>query len=209
MEKRGKFVVFEGGEGSGKDTQIAYLKELYFDRDDIVFTREPGGTKTGESIRSLLMSHKTKNMDVQGEMLLFLAARAQLMGEVILPAINAGKHVISNRFGLSTIAYQIYGRERPHHMSFLSDLNRFVVGEYMPDMCVLLNVTPAVGISRTKSRPGEVTRFDAEEIAFHKRVQEGYLNHVHEFGTPVNINADRSLSEVWYDVRTAVQSIIS
>ncbi|MDB5238502.1 MAG: Thymidylate kinase [Candidatus Kaiserbacteria bacterium] len=208
MDKRGKFVVFEGGEGSGKDTQIARLKELYSSRDDIVFTREPGGTNIGEQIRGLLMSHNTSNMDVQGEMLLFLAARSQLIGEVIAPALNSGKHVICNRFGLSTIAYQIYGRNRQQYMDFLKSINRFVVGEYLPDMCILLNVTPSVGIARTKNRTGETTRFDAEEIAFHERVQEGYLAHISEFGSPAVIDADKPLEEVWGEVKKAVQSVI-
>lgn len=208
MDNRGKFVVFEGGEGSGKDTQIARLKELYSERSDIVFTREPGGTNIGEQIRGLLMSHNTSNMDVQGEMLLFLAARAQLIGEVVAPALNAGKHVICNRFGLSTVAYQIYGRDRMQYMDFLQKLNNFVVGNYVPDMCILLNVTPEVGIARTKNRPGETTRFDAEEMAFHKRVQTGYLAHVAEFGTPVIIDADAQLDEVWAGVKKAVQSVI-
>lgn len=208
MDRRGKFIVFEGGEGSGKDTQIARLKELYSARSDIIFTREPGGTNIGEQIRGLLMSHNTSNMDVQGEMLLFLAARAQLIGEVIAPALRAGNHVICNRFGLSTIAYQIYGRERQAYMNFLQQLNSFVVGEYIPDACVLLDVTPSIGIERTKNRAGAATRFDTEALAFHERVREGYHKHVHEFGTPFIINADKPLEDVWNEVSLAVQSVI-
>lgn len=208
MDKRGKFILFEGGEGSGKDTQIARLKELYSSREDIIFTREPGGTNIGEQVRGLLMSHNTSNMDVQGEMLLFLAARAQLIGEVIAPALKAGKHVICNRFGLSTIAYQIYGRERQPYMDFLRQLNSFVVGEYIPDACILLDVTPAIGIERTKNRPGTATRFDTEALAFHERVREGYKKHIAEFGTPFIIDADKPLEDVWNEVREAVQSVI-
>ncbi len=208
MDKRGKFIVFEGGEGSGKDTQIEHLQELYKARNDIVFTREPGGTGIGERIRALLMDHNAVHTDAKAEMLLFLAARAQLISEVIAPALDSGKHVICNRFGLSTIAYQIYGRERLQYMDFLRESTKFVVGEYVPNTCVLLNVTPEVGISRTKSRKGEVTRFDVEKIAFHKRVQEGYLKHVSEFGTPVIVDADRSVTDVWDEVRSTVQSII-
>lgn len=208
MDKRGTFIVFEGGEGSGKDTQIARLKELYAGREDIVFTREPGGTHIGEQIRSLLMSHNTSNTDVQAEMLLFLAARSQLIGEVIAPALLSGKHVISNRFGLSTIAYQIYGRNRLPYMEFLHALNEFVVGEYIPDACILLDITPEIGIARTKSRPGEVTRFDTEELAFHHRVRDGYLTHVSSFGTPYVIDASRTIEEVWADVQKTVESVM-
>lgn len=208
MDKRGKFIVFEGGEGSGKDTQIARLKELYSSRSDIIFTREPGGTNIGEQIRGLLMSHNTSNMDVQGEMLLFLAARAQLIGEVIAPALKAGTHVICNRFGLSTIAYQIYGRERQAYMEFLQALNRFVVGEYIPDLCILLDVTPEIGIERTKNRAGAATRFDTEALAFHERVREGYRKHISEFGKPIVVDADKPLDEVWTAVLKEVQLVI-
>lgn len=209
MDKRGKFIVFEGGEGSGKDTQIARLKELYSTRSDIVFTREPGGTNIGEQIRGILMSRDTHNMDVQAEMLLFLAARAQLIGEVIAPALQAGKHVICNRFGLSTIAYQIYGRERQQLQEPLGYLNSFVVGEHIPDATIFLDLDPRVGIARTQNRAGQATRFDAEEMAFHERVREGYKKHLGEFGTPYVIDADRPVEVVWADVQKAVQSILS
>ena len=209
MDKRGKFIVFEGGEGSGKDTQIARLKERYSGQNGIIFTREPGGTNIGEQIRGILMSRDTHNMDVQAEMLLFLAARAQLIGEVIAPALKAGNHVICNRFGLSTIAYQIYGRERKQLMEPLHYLNSFVVGEYIPYATILLDLDPTIGIARTQNRAGQATRFDAEEIAFHERVREGYTKHLAEFGTPYVINADRPVEEVWSDVDIAVQSILS
>jgi dTMP kinase len=208
MDKRGKFIVFEGGEGSGKDTQIARLKERYSTQSDIIFTREPGGTNIGEQIRGILMSRDTHNMDVQAEMLLFLAARAQLIGEVIAPALKDGTHVICNRFGLSTIAYQIYGRERQQLMKPLQYLNSFVVDEYIPDATILLDLEPSVGIARTKNRAGQATRFDAEEMTFHNRVREGYKQHVTEFGTPYLIDADRPVDDVWTDVDAAVQSIL-
>lgn len=208
MVTQGTFIVFEGGEGSGKDTQIARLKELYSNRSDIVFTREPGGTNIGEQIRGLLMSHNTSNMDVQAELLLFLAARAQLIGEVIAPALSKGQNVICNRYGLSTIAYQIYGRKRSAYMEFLNQLNRFVVASHIPDACILLNVTPAIGIERTKNRAGTATRFDTESLAFHERVREGYKKHAGEFGTPYVIDADKSVEVVWKEVKEVVQSIL-
>jgi dTMP kinase len=208
MDTKGTFIVFEGGEGSGKDTQIERLKERYAGREDIVFTREPGGTEIGERIRDVLMSHTTSNMNPEAEMLLFLAARSQLISEVIQPARNAGRHVICNRFGLSTIAYQIYGRERLPLMPFLKQLNSFVMQACMPDACILLDVTPSVGIERTKKRPGEVTRFDTEALAFHERVREGYTKYIAEFGTPIIIDADKPIESVWTEVEGAVESLI-
>lgn len=208
MDKGGKFIVLEGGEGSGKDTHIARLKEKYADRSDIVFTREPGGTQIGERIRALLLSKDSAGMKVRAELLLFLAARAQLMEEVIVPALSAGKNVISNRFGLSTIAYQIYGRERQEYLPFLQEVSDFVVGEYKPDAYLLLDVTPEVGIGRVHSRADENTRFDDEALAFHERVRTGYKTHVADFAKAFVIDADRPLEEVWSEVENAVASIL-
>lgn len=204
---KGKFIVLEGGEGSGKDTHIARLKEKYAGREDIVFTREPGGTQIGERIRALLLSKESVGMQVRTELLLFLAARAQLMEEIIVPALTEGKTVISNRFGLSTIAYQIYGRERKEYLSFLSQLSDFVVGEHRPDAYILLDVTPEVGLARVQARADENTRFDDEALAFHARVRNGYTSHVGDFGTPFVVNADRDLESVWRDVEKAVASV--
>lgn len=208
MSARGTFIIIEGGEGSGKDTQIERLKERFAGRSDVVFTREPGGTRIGEQVRDVLMAHSTANIDPQTEMLLFLATRTQLIHEIIEPALARGMHVICNRFGLSTIAYQIYGRERLEHMDFLHRLNEFVIGNARPDMCILLDIAPAVGIERVMKRPGKVNRLDTEELAFHERVREGYLAHVHEFGTPVVIDADQSVDDVWQEVEKAMRTLI-
>ena len=116
---KGLFVVIEGGEGTGKDTQIDLLKEKFAGREDVVFTREPGGTIVGEKIREVLLAKGSGPISVETELLLFLAARAQIVREIVAPALCAGKMVISNRFGLSTAAYQIYGRERPEYPEFL------------------------------------------------------------------------------------------
>src|SRR3989344_5732431 len=101
---RGKFIVFEGGDGSGKSTFVERLRK---ESPDFVYTQDPGGTELGERIRELLMSKKTSGIDVRAELLLFLASRAQMVSEVIRPALESGKTVIANRFALSSIAYQI------------------------------------------------------------------------------------------------------
>src|SRR3989344_5309862 len=111
---RGKFIVFEGGDGSGKSTFVERLKKEY---PNFVYTQDPGGTGLGEQIRTLLMSDKTSGIDVRAELLLFLASRAQMVSEEIRPALENGKTVISNRFVLSSIASQIYCRERPELMA--------------------------------------------------------------------------------------------
>jgi dTMP kinase len=196
MRNHGTFIVFEGGEGSGKDTQINRLKKRYENREDVVFTREPGGTELGEKIRSLLLSQDSKGMAVQTELLLFVAARAQLVGEVIKPALNDGKIVISNRFALSTIAYQIYGRDRHRYLPFLQEIGPFVANYCVPNAYILLDVTPEVGLARVEERNDGKTRFDAEALEFHRRVREGYLEHVGIGQYHKIINADAPLDEV-------------
>ena len=113
---RGKFIIFEGGEGSGKTTIVDRLKEKF---PNIVYTQGPGGTDVGERVRDLLMSKATSGIDARTELLLFLASRAQLVAEVIRPALISGKNVICNRFGLSSIAYQVYGRQNPNCWTYI------------------------------------------------------------------------------------------
>ena len=203
---RGKFIVFEGGDGSGKTTIVERLKNEF---PDFVYTQDPGGTTFGEHVRALLMSEDTKNIDVRAELLLFLASRAQLVSEVIRPALESGKHVISNRFALSSIAYQIYGRQRPELLPLYKSVSDILHEGILPDATIFLDVTPEIGIARVHSRPEEPTRFDLEAIAFHERVREGYKKHIAEFGIPLIIDADKSLEEVWQSTKKAVQSVIS
>lgn len=208
MDKKGTFIVFEGGEGSGKDTQVARLKERLADRKDVVFTRAPGGTKNGERIRELLLSNESVGMDVRTELLLFIAVRAELVAEVVLPALEQGKTVISNRFGLSTIALQIYGRERMQYLSLLQEINSLEPWRCVPDYTVLLDVTPKIGLERAEKRPEGTNRFDEETVAFHERVQLGFKTHVHEFGVPIVIDADNPVEQVWSEVERRVLSLI-
>lgn len=203
---RGTFIIIEGGEGSGKTTIVERLKQEF---PDIVYTQDPGGTSLGHQVRELLMSEKTKNIDVRAELLLFLAARAQMVAEVIRPALQSGKHVITNRFGLSSIAYQVYGRQKPELLELYRAVSEHILDGSAPDACILLDVTPEVGIARARSRPGEPTRFDNEELDFHARVQEGYKKHIHEFGKSFIVNADEPLSEVWRHVCEAVREMVS
>lgn len=186
------FMILEGGEGSGKDTQIDLLKKR-LDPDRTVFTREPGGTSLGEELRRILLS---THMQPEAEMLIFLAARAELVQEVIRPALKMGKLVISNRFGLSTIAYQIYGRSRPQLLDFLRIVSKQVLGDLESPYCILLDVTPDVGLKRVKGRGDGMTVFDAELQEFHERVRRGYLNHYNDGGRGVCLNAKTSIEHV-------------
>ncbi len=200
----GKFIILEGGEGSGKTTIGKRLKVKF---PDIVYTQDPGGTALGEHIRALLMADEMAGIDARSELLLFLAGRAQLVAEVIRPALESGKHVISNRFGLSSIAYQVYGRQRPELLRLFHVVSEIITEGAKPAACILLDVTPETGAARVRSRPEVPTRFDKEALDFHARVREGFKKHLDEFGKPFIINAEKPLDDVWTDVLNAVQSV--
>lgn len=200
---RGKFIILEGGEGSGKTT---IGERLRIEFPEIVYTQDPGGTRLGEQIRQILMDDASADMDVRAELLLFLAGRAQLVAEVIRPALEKGKNVVSNRFGLSTIAYQIYGRKRPLLLDLLKTVSPIITEGAEPDACIVLDVTPETGAARVHSRPEEPTRFDKEALDFHTRVREGLKKHAGEFGTPHIVDSEKPLENVWTEVKAIVQS---
>ncbi len=207
MSKRGKFIAFEGGEGSGKDENINRLKKKFAGRDDIVFTREPGGTVQGEQLRSFLLTPRERKIDVARELVIFVAARAILIEEVIAPAIDAGKSVISNRYHLSTLAYQIHARERLNYLPLLQEMSSVVVQDFLPDKYLLMDVEPEVGIARVRKRGDGMTSFDAEEISFHHRVRQGYLKHIGDYKHCI-IDANQPLEVVWKEVEVEIEGLI-
>lgn len=176
---RGRFITFEGPEGSGKTTQAARLAErLRAAGLTVLQTREPGGTRTGEAIRNILQHDAAgEPLCSQAEVLLFAASRAQLVQHVILPALERGTWVISDRFADSTTAYQGYGR------GFGADcmlaINAFAVSVAQPDLTVLLDVEIETGMRRMEERNAADNRgrdrIEQEDEAFHRRVRDGYL----------------------------------
>jgi dTMP kinase len=172
----GILISFEGSEGSGKTTQIASLaKRLEQLGRDVVVTREPGGTQIGEEIRHLLI-HSAANDEMcpETELLLFAASRAQLVRELILPALEAGKVVICDRFLDSTTVYQ--GVARSISLDPVNHINQFAVGNVMPAITIVLDVPPEVSMSRIKRRASDLPdRMERENISFYRLVREGYL----------------------------------
>jgi dTMP kinase len=173
----GKFITFEGGEGCGKSTQVRRLKtELEKLGIRVLLTREPGGTALAEKIRTLLKDESEDPPCDRAELLLFLAARAQLTEKVIAPALASGVWVISDRFSDSTVAYQGYGRGLP--LPLIRTANDFACGEIRPDMTVLLDVDPATAEARMRRREEDTaTSADRIELAgddFHRRLREGF-----------------------------------
>jgi dTMP kinase len=206
---RGKFIVIEGGDGAGKDTQIELLKEALKDKD-IIYTRDPGGTPLGNKLRETLQYGE--NVAQETELLLFLASRAQLVAEVIRPAVETGTHVISNRFDPSTLAYQIYGRGRRHLTNLVKAVSGYANIDVRPDLVIFLDVTPSVGLSRTKARhesgKEKESRFEKEEMEFHERVRGGYRAAMQEYPEVCVVNADQEIETVHSEVLAAVRKLL-
>jgi dTMP kinase len=172
---RGWFITLEGPEGSGKTTQMRQLAPWLVDQDfNIITTREPGGTSVGEQIRDIL--HDCANIEItsETEILLYSASRAQHVGEVILPALEAGKVVLCDRFFDSTYAYQGYGRGLS--LPDLRAITEFATRGLKPDLTLYLDVLPEIGLQRRKSSGEALNRLDREALAFHQRVRQGYLD---------------------------------
>ena len=166
------FITFEGPEGSGKTSQLPalvdYLEGLGF---DVVCTREPGGTPISDQIREVLTSMKNQELHPRTEILLFLAARAQLVEQVIKPALRAGKIVLCDRYGDSTLAYQGYGHGLD--LTILRQMLAFATDHLQPDLTIFLDLDVETGLTR-KKKASEWNRLDAYALAFHKKVREGY-----------------------------------
>lgn len=168
------FITFEGSEGSGKTTQIPALARLLAGAGyNVLTTREPGGTQIGDQIRLILSDQDNTAMQARTESLLFLAARAQLVSEVILPHLEAGGVVISDRYGDSTLAYQGYGRELD--LEQLNVLLAFATCRLKPDLTLLLDLDVEEGLRR-RMQGGNLNRLDTLELEFYQRVRRGYIS---------------------------------
>lgn len=176
---KGRFITFEGIEGTGKSTQIVLLQQNLQSRGvRVVLTREPGGTAIGDQIRKILLDPANTALDPAAELLLYAAGRAQHLREVILPALEGGMVVLCDRFSDATLAYQGYGRGLDLEM--ILALDRLVTTGMRPELTVLLDIDAAAGVARAHGRNRDrgleaEARFENEEIAFHERVRQGYL----------------------------------
>ncbi|AYE34498.1 dTMP kinase [Clostridium septicum] len=204
MEK-GKFIVFEGGDGSGKSTILEmiynYLKEKGI---ECVKTREPGGIKISEDIRTIILDTNNTEMDSRTEALLYAAARRQHLVEKVIVALNEGKIVLCDRFVYSSLAYQGYARGLGIDEVFT--INKFAIEEYMPDLTILFDVDPQIGLDRiAKNSSREVNRLDLEKLDFHYKVREGYeIVYQNNKDKIIKINAEKSLEEVFEEVKTLI-----
>lgn len=169
---RGKFITFEGCEGVGKSRQIGYVKELFEQKNiEYIATREPGGSEIAEKIRALILDAENAAMCAECEALLYAAARAQHVSEVILPALESGKTVLCDRYIDSSLAYQAYARGLGE--TFVKDINAFAL-KAVPDLTLFLDLPPEAAFAR-KGGADEHDRVELSGAAFHKKVYEGYL----------------------------------
>lgn len=204
---KGCFITVEGTDGSGKSTQIELLTRYLKDKGlDVVFTREPGGTAISEKIREIILDINNREMTGTTEALLYAAARSQHVEEKIIPAVNAGKTVICDRFVDSSIAYQGAARELGTEM--IADINSFALHGIMPDMTLFFDLPPEKGILRKKNER-ELDRLEAEKLDFHKRVYEGYKALCKKFPDRIRaIDADRSVEEVHDEVVCEIDRLL-
>lgn len=191
----GKFITIEGGEGVGKSTNADLIQSILESRGcEVLVTREPGGTALGEALRSILLSSGIESPVAMAELLIIFAARAQHLTTVIEPALAAGKWVLCDRFTDATYAYQGWGRDIDKDA--IASLEQLVQGTRRPDLTILLDMDPSLGLARAQER-AELDRFEQEELAFFNRVREGYLARAKE--EPARwliIDASKTLDEV-------------
>lgn len=196
---KGFFIAIEGGEGAGKTTQAQLLYRYLSPRFPTILTREPGGTPLGERIRELLLDPSLRPLNPRAELLLFLAARAQHIEEVIKPALERGMVVISDRFSLSSLAYQGYARGL--EISILEMLDDFARQSVSPNLTIYIDISPEEGQVRLST----LTPFEKEPLEFHKRVREGYLKIASLYPDKVKVVDGKGSVE---EVRKRIEDIV-
>jgi dTMP kinase len=205
MKKR-LFIAFEGGEGAGKSTILDKIYDWMKDENiPCIKTREPGGIKISEQIRSVILDNNNTEMDERTEALLYAAARRQHLVEKIIPALNEGKVVLCDRFIDSSLAYQGYARGIG--MDEILEINKFAIGEYMPNLSIFFDLDPSEGLKRiNKDNNREVNRLDNEKLDFHNKVREGYYKILEkDKDRIVKIDASKSIDKVYEDVKYIIR----
>ena len=204
---RGIFITMEGPDGSGKSTQIELLKEYLEGAGyDVLITREPGGNRISEAIREIILNSEYTEMSPVTEMMLYASARAQLIAEVIGPAIESGKAVISDRFVDSSLVYQ--GMARGLGVETVYEINKVAIGEYMPQLTIMLDLPAEVGIGRKKDQK-ELDRMELESLEFHKKVAAGYREMAQRFPERIkSIDATLPIEEIYGIIKGSVEGLL-
>lgn len=206
---KGHFFSFEGPEGAGKTTMIAMVESFLQEKGfDVLATREPGGVRIAEEIRSIILNPAHTEMDGRTEALLYAAARRQHLLEKIIPAVKAGKIVLCDRFVDSSLAYQGFARELG--VDEILQINQFAIDGFFPTLTIYFDVDPKIGLERIqKNKQREMNRLDMESLSFHYKVREGYLKLAERFSDRiVTIDASKSVDEVFAMTIAAVMERI-
>lgn len=204
---KGIFISFEGIEGSGKTTQARLLYDyLYKSGFNPLLTEEPGGTEIGREIREILLAPRHINMHPVTELLLYNASRCQHLHEIIVPAIESGRIVITDRFSDSTMAYQGWGRGLDRVT--ISRIDEISTGGFRPDLTILIDVDVHTGLRRNR-RANKVDRIELEEIEFHRRVREGYLELARLQPERIRIiDGSKGIEDVHREVKALVKPLL-
>tara|TARA_B100000795_G_scaffold243914_1_gene208106 strand:- start:196 stop:834 length:639 start_codon:yes stop_codon:yes gene_type:complete len=204
LNKRGLFLTLEGAEGVGKSTNIGFVTQYLEKRGiEYVLTREPGGTQLAERIRDLLLAVHEEPMSGLTELLLVFAARAQHLDKIIEPALATGKWVVCDRFTDATFAYQ--GAGRGLSMETIDQLQSMVQGDLRPDLTIILDLDPEIGMQRASNR-GELDRFEREQQSFFRHVRQGYLDIAQaEPDRCTVIDASKALEDVKRNLLTVIE----
>jgi len=201
----GKFITFEGSEGSGKSTQAALVLEYLKSRKlPVVLLREPGGVKISEKIRELLLDVKNAGMGDECETLLYMAARAQMVKEVLEPQLKAGKIILCDRFLDSTIAYQGYGNGID--VKTIEQLGLFATKGHAPDLTILFDISSEKGLSRAGENKD---RIESRSLEYHKRVRHGYLDLSKQYPARIKlVKVDASKEEIFKRVKLYIDALL-
>jgi dTMP kinase len=209
-KKKGIFISLEGGEGSGKSTQSNLIKKYLIKKGyQVITTVEPGGTEIGNQIRAILLSPANKIMTPLTELFLYLASRAQVVQEVILPALTQGKAVICDRYIDSSVAYQ--GKGRNLGMQVVEQFNAIATNGLEPDLTIFFDIDPILGLSRkSKSTRGKMDRLEKERLAFHRRVRQGYIILAKKYPQRIKIisvKANLSPTEIFQQIQKEIDCL--
>lgn len=207
-KEQGRFIVVEGLEGAGKSTALDTIAQVLKPQvKALILTREPGGTSVGEGIRRIIKEVRPNEpMDARAELLLFYAARVQLMEQVIRPALARGTWVLADRFELSTYAYQGGGRQLDESM--IAHLSAFCLNQFTPDLTLFLDISPEKGMRRAKRR-GALDRIEHEESSFFTAVYDSYHRHLKNTKHVIMIDASQPLKTVQSAIREALEAYLS
>ena len=202
----GKFITFEGGEGTGKSTQIKLLADFLKSKNkDVILTKEPGGTEIGLELRKILIEGEISKLDAEAEALLFFADRRIHMVKKVWPALECGQWVLSDRFADSTMAYQYYAYNKRLSKEDINTLYNFAVGSFEPDLTIMLDIDPKIGLARSfkkaETMVNKETRNENRELLWRENLRYGYLEIDKENSNRcVVLDANKSIEELHNDI---------